>query len=553
MSHSESLCLTQERLNNISISDPDGENIALQYTSLGPGEIRLLFSETQGAGVVWSLQVVQLISGPSNSSPISYDALSYTWGDLDRTYPFICNGKVMQIHHNLNEALPFLAKRASSLPIWIDALCINQSDDGEKKTQIRMMDKIYRNATQVWIWLGLGTDYTSTAIDVLPSLSKVKMKIQKNYHPHKLNRLSPDELGLPPLTDPVWEAVLDLIANPWFRRLWVLQEMALGQKIAFLCGKHEIDYNVLKKAVASSSSLTCVRDEKGRYIQLTEGDVYHAFYVRGIEQRPEGNPRPADPMRLMSLIHLTCGFHRCSEARDQILGLLGFLEEGNIVRDELLNTSSVATLYTKVTEYILTTVPPRYGGWWDLLNLAACNRKKEVMPSWVPDFHLVGPWQSVEQARRLRTWSYNLGRQYQASQVPNEVNVGPSPGQLILKGKLFDSIKTKHLEFPTAGQAETEFEWKSMLWYIEFFAWEQKLEELVLGRTPDFPPKLSLSTSESGSARDDSDLDSFWRTLIGDITDNNSGPPFTYTNFRNFRIGLNARASTFSKYRHPHR
>jgi hypothetical protein len=38
--------------------------------------------------------------------------------------------------------------------IWADALCINQSDDGEKTSQVGLMRDIYRDAKEVIAWLG---------------------------------------------------------------------------------------------------------------------------------------------------------------------------------------------------------------------------------------------------------------------------------------------------------------------------------------------------------------------------------------------------------------
>jgi hypothetical protein len=39
-------------------------------------------------------------------------------------------------------------------PIWIDALCINQTDSTERDDQVRMMSDIYKTAYGVVIWLG---------------------------------------------------------------------------------------------------------------------------------------------------------------------------------------------------------------------------------------------------------------------------------------------------------------------------------------------------------------------------------------------------------------
>ena len=38
---------------------------------------------------------------------------------------------------------------------WIDAICINQRDLGEKTQQVRMMGKIYEEAGYVFLWISM--------------------------------------------------------------------------------------------------------------------------------------------------------------------------------------------------------------------------------------------------------------------------------------------------------------------------------------------------------------------------------------------------------------
>ncbi|KAF2680025.1 hypothetical protein K458DRAFT_238046, partial [Lentithecium fluviatile CBS 122367] len=85
-----------------------------------------------------------------------YDALSYARGYLSgQPFPFVCNSSVLHIHKNLHDALPYLARRKLKLPIWIDAVGINQADEADKMLQIPNMGSIYRGAKRVWVWLGL--------------------------------------------------------------------------------------------------------------------------------------------------------------------------------------------------------------------------------------------------------------------------------------------------------------------------------------------------------------------------------------------------------------
>jgi len=113
-------------------------------------------------------------------------------GDQNHTFPLLCNGQELRIHQNLKNALPYLAQRQSTLPIWIDAVCINQSDSEEKFTQIRMMHRIYGQATQVWVWLGRRLEHSADAIALLPKIATAAGNYRKfltstNYRSSPLN------------------------------------------------------------------------------------------------------------------------------------------------------------------------------------------------------------------------------------------------------------------------------------------------------------------------------------------------------------------------------
>jgi hypothetical protein len=45
--------------------------------------------------------------------------------------------------------------------LWIDAICINQSDNEEKSQQVRLMGEIYSKAEVVRVWLGPSTEDVS--------------------------------------------------------------------------------------------------------------------------------------------------------------------------------------------------------------------------------------------------------------------------------------------------------------------------------------------------------------------------------------------------------
>ena len=68
---------------------------------------------------------------------------------------------------NLAEALQCLTVTDESRFLWVDAICINQTDDSERSQQVRSMAKIYEDARRVLVWLGLGETDTLAAFQRL--------------------------------------------------------------------------------------------------------------------------------------------------------------------------------------------------------------------------------------------------------------------------------------------------------------------------------------------------------------------------------------------------
>ena len=86
------------------------------------------------------------------------------------------NGMNHKIHCNLSSALFHLRRDDEPLCIWADALCINQENAFEKKSQVGMMDLIYASAQKTYVWLGPKADNSDAAMDFVFSSSRLNMK-----------------------------------------------------------------------------------------------------------------------------------------------------------------------------------------------------------------------------------------------------------------------------------------------------------------------------------------------------------------------------------------
>lgn len=78
-----------------------------------------------------------------------YTALSYCWGDQTDTREIICNGKLLTITSTLELALKMTKDHCPKEFIWVDQVCICQSNLQEKVQQIQIMASIYQSKTLV--------------------------------------------------------------------------------------------------------------------------------------------------------------------------------------------------------------------------------------------------------------------------------------------------------------------------------------------------------------------------------------------------------------------
>ena len=76
----------------------------------------------------------------------TYDSLSYTWRESERPVQTVAGGgKYICVTRNLFAALHHLRRkgqkfsRKDPVPVWIDAICINQDDIQERGSQVLLI------------------------------------------------------------------------------------------------------------------------------------------------------------------------------------------------------------------------------------------------------------------------------------------------------------------------------------------------------------------------------------------------------------------------------
>lgn len=93
-----------------------------------------------------------------------FRAISYTWGDRTQTSTITLNGSTTAISNNAFYALWQARSRSVDSLLWIDSLCINQSDLAEKSAQVQIMGDIFARADVVYACVGPHADSSELII-----------------------------------------------------------------------------------------------------------------------------------------------------------------------------------------------------------------------------------------------------------------------------------------------------------------------------------------------------------------------------------------------------
>lgn len=80
--------------------------------------------------------------------------LSYVWGTDEPSHKIEIDGQSFFVRGNLFSFLQQACRQHTKKLLWIDAICINQSNIAERNHQVRQMLEIYQQARFVLIWLG---------------------------------------------------------------------------------------------------------------------------------------------------------------------------------------------------------------------------------------------------------------------------------------------------------------------------------------------------------------------------------------------------------------
>ena len=244
-----------------------------------------------------------------------FEALSYTWGDSTLSKSILTTEGRLPVTANCFAALQDLRYQTDERILWIDAICICQRNTSEKNHQVPLMNTIYKEAMGVLIHIN--PDYGTYPLlpervfRLFDQHSNLLMRFARQYE------------------------ISNFLSQPWWSRVWILQEVAVARKALLVWGSTTLDWDHFTVA------------------QLVARDFQ--------PYDNQGNVPPVlllsrnDPKPLKDFVSLmqTARCCKSSDPRDKIYALLGLLDSNvahNLVAD--YNKSEQAVYADFVSNYV---------------------------------------------------------------------------------------------------------------------------------------------------------------------------------------------------------
>ncbi|KAI3316758.1 HET-domain-containing protein [Xylariaceae sp. AK1471] len=334
------------------------------------------------------------------SSPLKpqYDALSYTWadetGNKTRSKTFFLEGGrgTILITKNCDAAIRRLRHPQQKRWVWIDALCIDQDNDGERTYQVSIMPRIYLSAKKVVVYTGEGTPQTDKLFDWLNGLKTVELDIPSSADPSNVAENVTTKLerywdisreGMMAFLKPAADAretslseseIINLVAEffsrRWFRRVWVLQEVSLPnpRQTTVVCGAKSVS------AMRALHLLFLLRNHPAA------GMMRIFVLVRNTMKSREKS-------HLLDILIETRG-REAEDPRDKIFGVLGIAKLMDNERFPELEADYRMTtreVYIRYSAFFIQHHGPGF-----FLSLLKSQQDLPGLPSWAADWTV--PW-----------------------------------------------------------------------------------------------------------------------------------------------------------------
>ncbi|EEU35692.1 uncharacterized protein NECHADRAFT_87938 [Fusarium vanettenii 77-13-4] len=361
----------------------------------------------------------------------AYEALSYVWGKPNLSASILLNDVNFHVTPSLASILSALRLDDQIRVLWIDALCINQSDVQERSQQVALMRKIYSCCRQDIAWLGELPDndpdlepscnnpyrFRSQRSTVREGMEFMCQLTQKNPETlkslrDKFDNLFSEEDHSPPRQDG-FEHVPDLLLGrndqeklsalfrrpSFWDRLWIVQELSMAPHVVLMCEGAELNWDALSALFADEPYFDAFHttDHHGGYRFFSS--IF--LTVKLVEDQRQLSSSVLPTRDESNLFDVLSRFRnlRSTDPRDKIYGLLGLVtQDHGIIVDyskplhDLYKEATLSIInLSKNLDIICQNPFEREGGPLVLGRSEDAAQAPEIFPSWTAEFHLGRP------------------------------------------------------------------------------------------------------------------------------------------------------------------
>ncbi|TGO76816.1 hypothetical protein BELL_0135g00080 [Botrytis elliptica] len=414
------------------------------YTPLKESEIRVLEilpSEDFSEAINTTCRIISLASDTSTEA---YVALSYTWGEPNDTSYICVNGYKHKVTPNLESALRHLRDDKNTIVIWVDAVCINQNDIPERDRQLQMMADVYKKAEMGLSWLGEESDDSSLALRMIQRWASFSMDKQlldsrlREFFESKLE----DEILMPKSIT----ALNNLLRRPYWKRVWIQQEVALPPIVTMQCGHERLSFDVVSDFAYTMVTIRLVYRKSSRSwfdpdLISEDMDIAPLLNLRNCRVSKLSDCTRHKTSSLLNYLFLS-SILKSTDPRDHIYALLGLprLEKyRSLLRPSY--TKSVSLVFSEAARIMIEdehSLQP--------IVIACTSLRSNVsLPSWVPDWTARGS-ESVP-LMRLRRNNFDP-----VANLSDFVGFSADGQILLVTGLLHDEVSFLKGGFATASR-----------------------------------------------------------------------------------------------------
>ncbi|KAF9764056.1 hypothetical protein IL306_002898 [Fusarium sp. DS 682] len=344
-----------------------------------------------------------VLNSTTDSMVLAYEALSYVWGEPEFSEPIILNDHIFFITPSLKYILSCLRRKDQDLVIWVDAICINQSDIEERGHQVALMREIYSNCQRDIAWLDpmIGKNVKSRDIYSNPELEEKELKAKKGMDlMREIAEKNPQTLKQ--LLDRFREGGYRLPMGSQFllgavfteptlwRRLWVMQELSLAPRLTLMTKDAEMSWDVLTNLFKDEPYIDAFHMDRSHtkifYKQFSEVFVP----IKRIEDQRRLMAQSGGSSKLMDVL-VRFREMESTNPRDKIFGLLGLVTEDHGIKVDYL--VSVPELYQQTTVSLINLAgnldilcQNPFERWKGPTALWCRDEGNDKLPSWVAEF-----------------------------------------------------------------------------------------------------------------------------------------------------------------------